>query len=265
MKWSVISASEYAREGGAAIKRNGKESAARPQRGVDLGQEGRCFSATGEAAAASSLRKARLVAEGLGRFRFGEDCRDELGYRSGGRTSLPPWLPIKAQTAQRRCWDTARLSGALMASLTLFQGKRDLAFARLAGACTIADACPSPASLTILCWLRCGSLTQVDRSRPRLHPANATDRRRAMTERRANGPHLSHYGNARHRQDHGDPARRRQGQSRGASGLLHEEIRQRGEQRGFRLISFDGTEQVIAHVNSRSAIASAGTALMSRR
>jgi len=37
---------------------------------------------------------------------------------------LPPWLPIKAQTAQRRCCDSARLSGALMASLTLYQGKR---------------------------------------------------------------------------------------------------------------------------------------------
>jgi nucleoside-triphosphatase len=51
----------------------------------------------------------------------------------------------------------------------------------------------------------------------------------------------------RKRQDHGDPARRRRGTGR--RGFYIEEIRDKGGRRGFRLVSFDGTAVIIAHVD----------------
>jgi len=52
---------------------------------------------------------------------------------------------------------------------------------------------------------------------------------------------------------------------KGLRGFYTEEIREKGERRGFRLVSFEGTTQTIAHVDFPKRHRVASTALTSRR
>ncbi len=51
---------------------------------------------------------------------------------------------------------------------------------------------------------------------------------------------------------------------KGLRGFYTKKIREDGERRGFRLMSFDGTARIIAHVDFPSATASANTGLTSQ-
>ena len=60
----------------------------------------------------------------------------------------------------------------------------------------------------------------------------------------------AHHRHARHRQDNGDPTDCQRARPQGAArGFYTEEIREDGERRGFRLVRFDGTAHIIAHVD----------------